>query len=55
MAISVFIVFFKLFSLHNSKNHYSNDYFKRIIDEKHGIGASDYIVGAFSFYLTNNN
>jgi len=34
---------------------YSNDYFKRIIDEKHGIGASDYIVGAFSFYLNNNN
>lgn len=34
---------------------YSNNYVKRIMDEKYGIGASDYIVEAFRFYLNNNN
>lgn len=32
---------------------YENDYVRRIMDEKYGIGASDYIVAAFRFYLSN--
>lgn len=34
---------------------YSNDYVKAITDTKYGIGASDYIVKAFRFYLDTRN
>jgi Predicted transcriptional regulators len=36
-------------------NSYSSDYGKAITDAKYGIGASDYIVKAFQFYLDNRN
>jgi DNA-binding transcriptional MerR regulator len=36
-------------------NSYSSDYGKAITDTKYGIGASDYIVKAFQFYLDNRN
>jgi DNA-binding transcriptional MerR regulator len=36
-------------------NSYSSDYVKVITDTKYGIGASDYIVKAFQFYLDNRN
>lgn len=36
-------------------NSYSSDYVKAITDTKYGIGASDYIVKAFQFYLDNRN
>ena len=36
-------------------NSYSSDYGKAITNTKYGIGASDYIVKAFQFYLDNRN
>lgn len=36
-------------------NSYSSDFGKAITDTKYGIGASDYIVKAFQFYLDNRN
>jgi DNA-binding transcriptional MerR regulator len=36
-------------------NSYSSDYVKAITDTKYGIGASDYIVKAFQFYLDSRN
>lgn len=36
-------------------NSYSSDYVKAITDTKYGIGASDYLVKAFQFYLDNRN
>ncbi len=36
-------------------NSYSSDYGKAITDSKYGIGASDYIVKAFEYYLDNRN
>lgn len=33
---------------------YSSEYIKRIADAKYGVGASDYIVRAFGYYLENS-
>ena len=33
---------------------YSNDYFKKVFDTKHGEGASEYIVKAFECYVKAN-